>query len=81
MFFERSEIFEKKNKKKIREEFRKYCSWKLRIMNLWSDEFGLNKALQKEPDELDWATLMHHGPKQIILWNIFLQWLFISLAP
>ena len=50
-------------------------------MNLWSDEFGLNKALQKEPDELDWATLMHHGPKQIILWNIFLQWLFISLAP
>ena len=78
MFFERSEIFWKK---KNREEFRKYCSSKWQMANLGSDKFGLSKVLRKEPDKLNWTTLIHHGPKQIILRNIFSQWLFILLAP
>ena len=75
-----SEIFEKKKQKKYREEFRKYFSWKWRMTNLWSDEFGPSKVLEKEPDELDWTVLIHHGPKQIVLRNMFLLCLFISLA-
>ena len=82
MFLKGLKFLRKKTKqKKIRKEFWKYCSWKWRMTNLWSDVFGLNKALQKEPDKLDWTTLIHHGPKQIVLQNIFFQWLFISLAP
>ena len=60
--------------------WQKYCSWKWRMANLWKAEFGLKKSLQKERDKLDWTTLMHRGPKQIILGSIFFQWLFISLG-
>ena len=70
MFFEESKIFVKK---KIREEFRKHDSWKWRMGNFWSEEFDLNKTSQKEPDKLDWTKSIHHGPKQINVWNIFFQ--------
>ena len=71
--------FLRKKRKKFRDEFPKYCSWNQRMTNLWREEFGLNKDFRMEPDKLDWTTLMHHGPKQTILRNIFFQWLFISI--
>ena len=73
-------FWEKKKQKKFREEFQKYCSWKWQMTNLWKDKFGPNKALQKEPDKLDWTKSMHHRPKPILR-NIFFKWLFISSAP